>query len=86
MTALWVCFYNIDQRIRPKRGEALRDRFIQTLIEQSMVIQNTRGQGYDGSALDGNGSKELVDLKKSKIHFILHVVYYYPDRYVLYFF
>ena len=51
-----------------------------------MVIQNTRGQGYDGSALDGNGSKELVDLKKSKIHFILHVVYYYPDRYVLYFF
>ena len=39
---------------------ALRGRFIQTLTEKSIAIQNMRVQGYDKAA---NGSKELVDLR-----------------------
>ena len=42
---------------------ALRGRFIQTLIEKSITIQNMRVQGYDRAVKDDNGSKELVDLR-----------------------
>ena len=41
--------------------KALRDRFIETPNEKSIPIQNLRGQGYEGTAMDDNGSKELVD-------------------------
>ena len=34
--------------------EALRGRFIQTLTEKSIVIQNMRGQGYNRTAKDDN--------------------------------
>ena len=42
---------------------ALRGRFIQTLTEKSIAIQNMRVQGYDRAVKDDNGSKELVDLR-----------------------
>ena len=42
---------------------ALRGRFIQTLTEKSIAIQNMRVQGYDRAAKDDDGSKELVDLR-----------------------
>ena len=42
---------------------ALRGRFIQTLTEKSIAIQNIRVQGFDRAAKDDNGSKELVDLR-----------------------
>ena len=42
---------------------ALRGRFIQTLTEKSIAIQNMRVQGFDRAAKDDNGSKELVDLR-----------------------
>ena len=41
---------------------ALRGRFIQTLTEKSIAIQNMRVQRYDRDVKDDNGSKELVDL------------------------
>ena len=41
----------------------LRGRFIQTLIEKSIAIQNMRVQIYDRAVKDDNGSKELVDLR-----------------------
>ena len=47
----------------------LRYRFIQTSIEKGIAIQSLRGHGYDGTAMDDNGSKELADLKKL-IHFV----------------
>ena len=42
---------------------ALRGRFIQTLTEKSIVIQNMGVQRYDRAVKDDNGSKELVDLR-----------------------
>ena len=51
-------------------GEALRGRFIQTLTEKSIAIQNMRGKGYASASEDYNGWKELVDLKNRKIHFV----------------
>ena len=42
---------------------ALIGRFIQTLIEKSITIQNMRVQGYDRAVKDDNGLKELVDLR-----------------------
>ena len=42
-------------------GEALRGR---RLTKKGIVIQYMRGIGYDGTAMDDTGSKELVDLKK----------------------
>jgi len=42
---------------------APRGRFIQTLTEKSIAIQNMRVQGYDRAVKDDNGSKELVDLR-----------------------
>ena len=42
---------------------ALRGRFIQTLTEKSIAIQNMRLQGYDRAVKGDNGSKELVDLR-----------------------
>ena len=42
---------------------ALRGRFIQTLTEKSIAIQNMRVQRYDGAVKDDNDSKELVDLR-----------------------
>ena len=38
--------------------EALRGSFIQTLTENSIAIQNMRGQGYDRATKDDNGSKK----------------------------
>jgi len=38
-------------------------RFIQTLTETSIAIQNMRVQRYDRTVKDDNGSKELVDLR-----------------------
>ena len=42
---------------------ALRGKFIQTLTEQSIAIQNMRVQRYGRAVKDDNGSKELVDLR-----------------------
>ena len=42
---------------------SLRGRFIQTLTETSIPIQNMRDQGCYRTAKDDNGSKELVDLR-----------------------
>ena len=48
---------------------ALRGRFIQTLIEKSIAIQNMRVQRYNRTVKDDNGSKELVDLR-NRITFV----------------
>ena len=53
---------------------ALRGRFIQTLTEKSIAIQNIRVQRYDNAVKDDNGSKELVDLRNRNtflLYFIL---------------
>ena len=42
---------------------ALRGRFIQTLTEKSIAIQNMRVHRYDRAVKDDNGSKKLVDLR-----------------------
>ena len=42
---------------------ALRDRYIQTLTEKSIAIQNMRVQRYERAVKDDNGSKELVDFR-----------------------
>ena len=42
---------------------ALRGRFIQTLTEKSIAIQNMRVEIYDRAIKDDTGSKELVDLR-----------------------
>ena len=42
---------------------ALRGRFIQSLTEKSIAIQNMRLQGYDRAVKRDNGSKEI------EIHF-----------------
>ena len=42
---------------------ALRGRFIQTLTETSIAIQNMRVQRYNMAVKDDNGSKELVALR-----------------------
>ena len=42
---------------------ALRGRFIQTLTEKSIAIQNMGVQRYGRAVKDDNGSKELVDLR-----------------------
>ena len=42
---------------------ALRGRFILTLTEKSIAIQNMRVQIYDKAVKDDNGSKELVELR-----------------------
>ena len=42
---------------------ALRSRFIQTLTEKSIAIQNMRVQRYDRAVKDDSGSNELVDLR-----------------------
>ena len=49
--------------------DAHRGRFIQTLTEKSIAIQNMRGQGYYRTAKDDKGSKK-DKLKKSKIYFV----------------
>ena len=59
---------------------ALRGRFIQTLTEKSIAIQNLRVQRYDRAAKDDNDSKKMVDLKKRK--YISLVFYYCPDKFV----
>jgi len=52
---------------------ALRGRFIQTLTETSIAIQNIRVKRYDRAAKEDNGSKEQIE-----IHFI--VCYNGPDK------
>jgi len=42
---------------------ALRGRFILTLTEKSIAIQNMRVQINDRAVKDDNGSKELVELR-----------------------
>ena len=42
---------------------SLSGRFIQTLTEKSIAIQNIRVKRYDRAVKDDNGSKELVDLR-----------------------
>jgi len=42
---------------------ALRGRFIQTLTEKRIAIQNMRVHIYDRDVNDDNGSNELVDLR-----------------------
>ena len=42
---------------------ALRGRFIQTLTEKGIAIQNMRVERYDRAVKDDNGSKELADLR-----------------------
>ena len=55
---------------------ALRGRFIQTLTEKSIAIQNMRVQRYDRAVKDDNGSKELVDLRNRNTF----VFYNGPDK------
>ena len=56
---------------------ALRGRFIQTLTEKSIAIQNMRVQRYDRVVKDDNGSKELVDLRNRNAF----VKYFYNGPY-----
>ena len=42
---------------------ALRGRFIQTLTEKSIAIQNMRVQRYDRAVKDDNGSKKTGRFK-----------------------
>jgi len=58
--------------------EALRGSFIQTLTENSIAIQNMRGQGYDRATKDDNGSNKLVKFKRK---YISLVFYYCPDKF-----
>ena len=51
------CECNWTTQVAPK------GRFIQTLTEKSISIQNMRVQVYDRAVKDDNGSKELVDLR-----------------------
>ena len=44
---------------------ALRGKFVQTLTEKSIAIQNMRVQRYDRAVKDDNGPKELVDLRNT---------------------
>ena len=56
---------------------ALRGRFIQTLTENSITIQNMRVQVYDRAAKDDNGSKEL-DLRNRNtflLYFIMVLIH-----------
>ena len=46
---------------------ALRGRFILTLTEKSIAIQNMRVQIYDRAVKDDNGSKELVEIHSLSI-------------------
>ena len=48
---------------------ALRGKFVQTQIENSIAIQNLRVQRYDRAVKDDTGSKELVDLR-NRITFV----------------
>ena len=57
---------------------AVRGRFIQTLTEKSIAIQNKRVRGYDRAAKDDNGSKELVDLRNRNT--FLFIFYNGPDK------
>ena len=52
---------------------ALRGRFIQTLTEKSIAIQNMRLKRYDRAVKDDKGSKELVDLRNRNT-FINYVI------------
>ena len=52
---------------------ALRGRFIQTLTEKSIAIQNMRVHGYDRAAKDDSGSKELVD-SRNRNTFLLYFI------------
>ena len=57
--------------------EALRGRFIQTLTQKSIAIQNMRVQGYDRATKDDTGSKELVDLRNRNtllLYFIMVLI------------
>jgi len=42
---------------------SLSGRFIQTLTEKSIAIQNIRVKRYDRAVKDDNGSNKLVDLR-----------------------
>ena len=42
---------------------AIRGRFIQTLTEKCIAIQNMSVKRYDRDVKDDNGSKVLVDLR-----------------------
>ena len=56
---------------------ALRGRFIQTLTQKSIAIQNMRVQGYDRATKVDTGSKELVDLRNRNtflLYFILVLI------------
>ena len=55
---------------------ALRGRFIQTLTEKSIAIQNMIVQRYDRAVKDDNGWKELVDLinRNTSIKYLIMVL------------
>jgi len=59
--------------MQPNKKEALRGRFIQTLTEKSIAIQNMRGQGYYRTAKDDNGWKKMVNLK-DRYYFIIVLI------------
>ena len=61
----WHYSVNACEQHRKRLG-----RFIQTLTENSVAIQNMRGQGYYWAAKNDNGSKKNGRFKKSKIHFV----------------
>ena len=54
--------------------EALRGRFIQTLTEKSIAIQNMRVQRYDRAVKDDNGLKELVYLRNRNTYLIMVLI------------
>ena len=53
---------------------ALRSRFIQTLTEKNIAIQNMRVQRYDRAVKDDNGSKELVDLRNRNTFLLYYIM------------
>ena len=61
MKALCVRFHDIGQWMRPYyKGSSKRSK----ADKKSIAIQDMRWYGYDWTAMDDTGSKELVDLKK----------------------
>ena len=63
---------------------SLRGRFIKTLTETSIPIQNMRDQGCYRTAKDDNDSKELVDLRNQNTfvkYFIMVLIDVFIFRY-----
>ena len=60
--AVIVRLHGVILWMQPNNTGSSKRRFIQTLTEKCIAIQNMSVQRYDRDVKDDNGSKELVDL------------------------